>query len=119
MTTETKIIIAGGRDFSNYELLKTTVLEIAEQFDNCTVVSGGAKGADALAIKFANEVCTNLYVFPAKWNTHGMSAGYVRNREMADFSDVLIAFWDGKSKGTGHMIQTMKSRNKPVFVYNY
>lgn len=117
---EHKLIIAGGRDFCNYELLKTAVNTYANSKQNkVSIVSGMAKGADALGYRLAEEYNIKVYEFPANWNKHGKRAGFVRNEEMGNFADSLIAFWDGKSRGTKHMIDFMKQLNKPVTVIPY
>lgn len=115
---ETKLIVAGGRDFNNYDYLKSKILELANQYECLSLVSGTAKGADALAIRFSKEFKCVCYEFPADWSI-GRSAGYVRNKQMADFSNVLLAFWDGKSKGTEHMINTMQIQNKHAIICRY
>lgn len=83
------------------------------------LVSGMARGADTLAYEFAkaNDVC--VYEFPANWDKYGKSAGYRRNEQMAAFGDVLLVFWDGRSKGTKHMIDTIDTQGKPVFLVRY
>ena len=58
-------------------------------------------------------------IFPAQWNVYGKSAGFIRNAEMGHYADAAICFWDGKSRGTQHMINTMRHLQKPVFVFNY
>ena len=120
-----RIIIAGGRDFTDYNLLKkickwyiTTVLKIEDKED-VEILSGVAKGADTLAVKFAEELEYKLVKYPADWNGKGKSAGILRNIEMANNADVLIAFWDGKSKGTEHMINTAKRLGLNTTVVNY
>lgn len=115
---ETKMIVAGGRDFNDYEYLKTKILELADQYECLSLVSGTARGADALAIKFSKEFNCVCYEFHADWSI-GRSAGYVCNKQMADFSDVLLAFWDGQSRGTKHMIQTMQTQGKTVIICGY
>ena len=77
------------------------------------IVSGCARGADSLGEKYATEKNYKLHKFPADWDRFGKSAGYRRNQEMAEFADMVIAFWDGKSVGTKHMIDISKSKNKP------
>jgi hypothetical protein len=116
---ETKIIVAGSRGFNDYQLLSKVLFEIGDKYENASLVSGCAKGADALAIQFANEHNIQIYKYPADWNTHGKAAGYIRNTEMANDSNVLVAFWDGQSRGTKHMIDTMHKQNKDVYVFNY
>lgn len=117
-----KIIIAGGRDFNNYELLKERCdhylsKAIADK-DNIIIVSGTANGADKLGEKYAQERGFAIERHPAKWKELGKKAGYVRNKEMAEVSHALIAFWSG-SKGTKHMIDLAKERNLHVRVVNY
>ena len=108
-----KVIIAGCRDFSDYECVRAHIdpSKISE------IVSGAAKGVDALGERFAFENAIPVKQFPADWNKHGKSAGPIRNRQMAQYADRLIAFWDGKSRGTKNMIETMKEYDKPVTVH--
>ena len=84
-----------------------------------TIISGGAKGADSLGERFAEQHSLHLTVCKADWNKHGKSAGYIRNSEMADIGDVLLAFWDGKSKGTKHMIDLALKKGLIVEVVYY
>lgn len=96
-----KTIIAGSREFNDYELVKETLL----QYDDITeVVSGCAQGADLLGEKFALKHNIPVKRFPANWAAYGRTAGYRRNEQMAYYANRLIAFWDGESKGTKHMI---------------
>lgn len=114
-----KIIIAGGRDFNDYDLLNKEVSSILKSFDNIEIVSGMAKGADFLGGKYAYNNKLPIKKFPANWNLYGRSAGPIRNEEMAKYSDVLIAFWDGKSKGTMNMINNAKKYNLKTFIIKY
>ncbi len=111
-----KTIIAGSRDIIDekvlFRALKKFNLDITE------VVSGGAKGADSLGEVHANCLGLDLTIFPAKWDEHGRKAGPLRNIEMGDYADQLLALWDGQSRGTQHMIKYMKSLNKPTYVYD-
>ena len=111
-----KYIIAGGRDFDNYKIVYQTI----SQFSDITeIVSGDARGADIQGVIYASQNNLPIKHFPAQWDKYGKSAGYIRNAEMADYADALIAFWDGQSKGTQHMIKTMKLKNKPYWVFDY
>lgn len=83
------------------------------------IVSGGARGADRLGEQFAINHDLQLYCYPADWDKYGKSAGYVRNNIMAEYSHALIAFWDGKSKGTEHIVKVMKKQNKLVRIIKY
>ena len=119
---EFKLIVAGGRDFVDEDLLVRTIIAMADvefaDFD-VSIVSGMAKGADALAYKFAHTHEVQVYEFYADWKRNGKSAGFVRNAAMGMFADGLLAFWDGQSHGTEHMINFMKRQGKPVHVVTY
>jgi hypothetical protein len=103
-----KVIIAGGRTFNNYDLLCQNCDKALSLQTEIEIVSGTANGADKLGEKYAKENGYSIKQFPADWNKYGKSAGYKRNEEMAKYSDALIAFWDGNSKGTKHMIDLAK-----------
>lgn len=124
---EFKLIVAGGRDFTNYTRLENELIALAldagalAQFD-VSIVSGMARGADSLAVLFAKRHHVHLHEFPctsAEWTIYGKRAGHMRNERMGRFADGLLAFWDGKSPGTKHMINFMKSLGKPTYVINY
>lgn len=107
-----KVIIAGGRDFTDFMKLAgmlatwTKETEIHEAFEPITeVVSGGARGADKLGEVWARQHGIPIKRMPADWAKHKKSAGPIRNTEMAKYADGLIAFWDGKSPGTKDMIE--------------
>lgn len=117
-----KVIIAGGREFANYDLLK----ERCEHFlsakmasNQVVIVSGHATGADALGERFSKEHNLECLVMPADWAKNGRAAGPIRNAEMAAVADALIAFWDGKSRGTKNMIETAKLKGIPTRVVQY
>lgn len=117
-----KIIIAGSRGFNNYEFLCNVVdAIIVDNYvdDKIVIISGGARGADKLGEKYANEKEYELLVFPAEWDKFGKRAGYVRNEQMALNADVLVAFWDGTSRGTKHMIDLAKKNGLEVFEIKY
>lgn len=115
-----KIIVAGGRDFSDYELLKEKLDElIGENKEDLEIVSGMARGADTLGVQYANERGYKIKKFPAQWDKHGKSAGYIRNEEMAKYGDTCICFWDGKSKGTKHMIDLSNKYNLNTKIIGY
>jgi len=114
-----KIIIAGSRNFNDYNLLKTSCDNLLTQFTNIEIVSGTARGADKLGERYAREKGYDIKKFPANWDKFGKSAGYIRNDEMAQYADMLIAFWDGTSKGTKHMIDLANKRGIKVEIVNY
>ena len=83
------------------------------------IISGGAKGADKLAELLANEYQIPLKIFIPDWKTHGYQAGFIRNTYIVEESDKVIAFWDGKSKGTLDSINKAKRMFKPVMIIEY
>ena len=119
------IIVAGGRDFDDYDLLKSVIDHMTSklyQTHDIVIVSGDARGADTLGKRYAHEhynIGIGLKVMKADWDKYGKSAGYLRNQEMADYSTHLIAFWDGKSRGTKHMIDIATRQNLKCHVVNY
>jgi hypothetical protein len=113
-----KVIIAGGRDFNDYEKLRIYCDHILEDQTDIEIVSGTARGADQLGERYAKEKSYKVTRFPADWSK-GKSAGYVRNEEMAKYADALIAFWDSKSKGTGHMIDLAKKYKLKLRICDY
>jgi hypothetical protein len=113
-----KVIIAGGRDFNDYDKLKIACDFTLKNQDYVIIISGTANGADKLGEKYANDNGHPIKQFPADWDKYGKSAGYRRNSEMAKDSDALIAFWDGKSRGTKSMIDlAVKSKLKTRVIY--
>ena len=116
-----KVIIAGSRTFNNYSLLKEKLdfLFSKRNNDEITIISGTANGADKLGERYANENSISIKRYPANWDLYGKSAGYKRNIQMADNADALIVFWDGKSKGTNHMINIAKQKNLKIRVVNF
>jgi len=115
-----KLIIAGGRNFTNYEQICKVCDSILQDQTNIEIVSGAYyKGADKLGEKYAKERGYKITQFPANWNQYGKAAGPKRNQQMAEYADALIAFWDGKSKGTKNMIEFAKSKSLKIKIYSY
>ena len=117
-----RVIIAGGREFQDYALLKEKCeyyLQNKLQSDNVIIVSGHASGADSLGERFAAEHGLQIELHPADWAKHGRAAGPIRNREMAESADALIAFWDGQSRGTKNMIDTANAKGLKVAIVRY
>jgi len=115
-----KVIIAGGRDYNDYLKLSSIMDQLLSNITcNVTVICGMANGADKLGERYAISHRIPVIRYPAKWDKYGKSAGYKRNIEMARNADALVAFWDGKSKGTGHMIKTAKLYHLDVRIITY
>lgn len=110
-----KTIIAGSRSIRLFQTVFDAVM--LSNFDITEVVSGTAQGVDRLGEKVAETLNIPIKQFPADWNKYGKRAGILRNIEMANYADALIAVWDGKSKGTKQMIDYAKAKNLKVFVY--
>lgn len=117
-----RVIIAGGREFNNYELLKWTCDLILFDFkDDVEVISGMAIGADTLGVRYAREKGYKVIEKPANWNLYGKGAGPRRNKEMAQIGDILIAFWNGqiKNSGTANMILQAHRQGLEIEVVRY
>ena len=113
------VIIAGSRTFSNYKLLKERCDYFFSNRKPTAIISGAARGADSLGERYAKERGIDVIRFPAKWDMFGKQAGYVRNREMLSHADALLVAWDGKSKGTEHMIKIAKDKGIPVRIIKF
>ena len=109
-----KYAIIGSRNFNDYNRLKSTLDHELPRID--LIISGGASGADTLAEKWADENNIPSRIFHAEWEKYGKSAGFIRNRLIIDLADKVIAFWDGKSKGTANSISLAKKKNKKVSI---
>ena len=114
-----KIIVAGGRDFQNYKHLEKVMDYYNKKGQVDEIVCGGANGADYLGSVWANANGIKVEYMDADWKKFGKGAGPIRNKEMADYADSLVAFWDGESRGTKHMITTMEKLGKANVVYGY
>lgn len=119
-----RVIIAGGRDFHDYRRLRAFMNCLLKPISEpVEIISGGANGADSLGERYAKEYGYTLKRFPADWNKYGKAAGPIRNREMALYAaeetGVLVAFWDGASRGTQNMIARAEECGLKVFVPRY
>jgi len=114
-----KVIIAGGREFNDYGLLCQTcdrMLSQKQRTHSIVIVSGTARGADTLGERYAQERGYSIEQYPADWEHAGKAAGLIRNAQMASVADALIAFWDGQSRGTAHMIELARKHELQVRV---
>jgi hypothetical protein len=136
-----RLIIAGSRNFNDYQYLSKMATNVivdyiseteafsGKQFEpgdaadyiykHVTIISGTARGADQLGEKFAMEEGLSLEQYPAKWDIYGKSAGYRRNEQMAKTGTHLLAFWDGKSRGTKHMIDLAQYHGLKINVVRF
>lgn len=81
------------------------------------IVSGGARGVDALGEEWARRRGWTPTVFPARWELHGRRAGPIRNSEMATYADTAVILWDGSSRGTASLINALKAKGKPYYLF--
>lgn len=115
-----RVIIAGGRNFSDYALLEQTVSWFLSGIqDDVVILCGKARGADALGERYAQSHGHQVHYFPADWALYGRAAGCIRNEQMAQNADALIAFWDGASRGTKNMIDLARRYRLQLWVERY
>ena len=109
-----KLIVAGSRTFTDYQLL---CQQLASDKHHITqVLTGGARGADQLGYRWAWKHAIRHQLFRADWERFGKSAGVRRNHQMAQAGDLLVCFWDGVSTGSAHMISCMQQLGKPCVI---
>ncbi len=116
-----RVVIAGCRDYNDYDEAKSFIdycLSNIRKENEIVIVSGGARGADAIGERYAIENGFKIEKYHADWQTYGRCAGPIRNRQMAEICDYVICFWDQKSKGTKSMINYAIKCNKPVKIKN-
>jgi hypothetical protein len=112
-----KVIVAGSRGITDHELVRKAMNSVWREVGPYEVVSGMARGVDSVAAVLAHKAGIVVHQRPADWDRYGRRAGYLRNEQMAEEADVLIAIWDGKSKGTDHMIRLATKKGLRVFVW--
>lgn len=110
-----KLAVVGTRKFSDYELMKKEL----DKLEPDVIVSGGAKGADQLGERYALENNLPTEIFRPDWDQYGKQAGFVRNKKIVDNCDMLIAFWDGESRGTSHSIYLARTKEISIRVVKY
>ena len=114
-----KLIIAGSRTLSpTSKQIREVLTDHGWMSRVSEVVSGTAQGVDQAGEDFAMYHGLPIKKFPALWFKHGKRAGILRNEHMGNYADALMAFWDGQSRGTQHMIGYMRKLGKPVRVWN-
>ena len=99
-----RVVVAGSRGFANAELLGRKLSHLLANYSDICIISGCARGADSLG---------------EQWHVYGKSAGYKRNVAMAEAANACVVFWDGKSRGSQHMINICEERDIPVRVIKY
>lgn len=112
-----KTIIAGSRSITDFNIVSDVILKSGLGLIISEVVSGTANGVDKLGEKWAYSNDVPVKRFPADWDKYGTVAGYIRNEKMADYTDCLIAIWDGKSKGTENMIKIARQKRLKIYTH--
>jgi hypothetical protein len=110
-----KVAVIGSRSFNDYERLKDTLSKI----DVSLLVSGGANGADKLGEQYANENNIPTKIFLPDWEKHGKAAGFLRNTDIINEAELVVAFWDGSSNGTRDSIQKAEKQGKKVMIVTF
>lgn len=113
------LAVVGSRTFTDYALLKENLDKISNEFHITKIVSGGAQGADSLARKYAQEKNILLQEFKPDWQTYGKAAGMLRNTDIVNACDMLVAFWDGVSPGTRDSIKKAEAQKKRVLIVTF
>jgi hypothetical protein len=108
------LAIVGDRNFVNYEWLKAVIDKVNSPI--YCIVSGGARGADTLAERYAREHEIDMLVHPAHWDKYGKSAGYRRNKKIVKDADAMVAFLAKGSRGTKSSIDLANEKGIPVHI---
>ena len=117
-------LVAGSRGFNDYNRMKQELDAFLPKYEEITIVSGGARGADTLAERYAKERGCLLVVIKADWDKFGKSAGYRRNEAMHDYikqfeNRACVCFWDGTSKGTQHNFGLAEKNHTQLLICKY
>lgn len=106
-----KVAVIGSRNIKVDDLGKYLPEDISE------IVSGGAKGVDSSAREYAELNGLKLTEFLPDYEKYGQRAPLRRNDQIIDYADMVLAFWDGKSRGTAYVIRNCEKKNKKVDIY--
>ena len=108
---EYRVVVAGSRDFNDYERLSSELDARLKGKESITIISSTAKGADRMGERYAAEHGVNLERFPAEWGVYHKGADPIRNEKLVRSADAVIAFWDGESSGTRNIIECARREN--------
>ncbi len=112
-----RVVIGGCRDYTDYVFFKLCLDEILKnQNDKIIIISGHCSGVDLMGERYAKENGFKLEIFLPEWNKYGRAAGPLRNKKMVECADLVIAFWDGISKGTKSLIKYAQNDEKEIMI---
>ncbi|MBQ2676529.1 MAG: DUF2493 domain-containing protein [Clostridia bacterium] len=113
-----RIVVGGCRDYNNYFVFKEFMAECLSKInsENIIILSGHCSGVDQMAEKYAQEHKLPLEIYPAEWGKYGRAAGPKRNQIMVENAEIVIAFWDRKSKGTKNLISCAEKSGKKKYI---
>ena len=113
MNIEKKVVIGGCRDYNDYVFFKSHLDAILKnEKDEITIISGHCSGVDLMGERYGAENGFSVEIFLPEWEKYGRAAGPIRNRKMVERADLVIAFWDGKSKGTSSLIKCAQNSKR-------
>ena len=114
-----KLAIVGSRTFNDLNMFYKLIQMIKVYYNIIQIISGGARGADTIGEKYADDNNISKLIFKADWKKYGKKAGFIRNVDIIENCDLCLAFWDGESHGTKHDIELCEKMNKQCMVYNF
>jgi len=110
-----RVAIVGSREWDDWNVLRQAILLLDKTKD--VIISGGARGVDRMAVWLAKDYGFKIIEHLPDWDKFGRGAGYLRNEEIVADADIVLAFWDGESRGTLHTITIAEQASKPCMIY--
>ena len=114
-----KLAVVGGRTFHDYKRLEAILDNLRDSFGFTTIVSGGAGGADTLGAAYADDRAMDKIIHLPDWELHGKAAGFIRNKLIINDADMVVACWNGISRGTNNSIALAKEQKKDTLILYY
>jgi hypothetical protein len=108
-----KLAVIGSKEFHDFQLLAS---EIEKENNLTKIISGAAPGTDRLARRYAVQNNIPLLEFPPDFTKYGEQAKHVRDRQIVEHCDKVLAFWDGICEGTKYTMDHARQQNVPVRV---
>lgn len=114
-----KLAVVGPRDFSDKEYIYSVISVVVDEFKVTEIVSGGARGVDTIAELFSSDNGLSFVGFLPQYDRYGKTATIIRNRLIVKNSDMVLAFWNGKSRGTKSTIDIARRDLKPFIIWRF